>query len=71
MLLRRIETDHVAIKRIALATMMEAGIGTLLSDWHPIYSRTLLWTYADEQELISELTEHCGKDRRGVFLSRI
>lgn len=70
MFLERIQCDHSKIKRLAGAALLERGVGTLIP-WQPLYSRVLLWTYAEEQELLDNLAEYCADEHRQIILSRI
>jgi hypothetical protein len=70
MFLERIQCDHSKIKRLAGAALLERGVGTLIP-WQPLYSRVLLWTYAEEQELLDNLAEYCADEHRRIILSRI
>lgn len=69
--LSRVTRDHDQIKRMAIAATAERVVGKLVPGWRPLYSRILLWTYGDQQELLNQLAEYCAGPRRETLLSRL
>lgn len=60
-LLESLDKNHSRIKRLALAWFVVRTLVKLVPDCHTSYCRNLLWSYAEGQEIISQLGEYCSR----------
>jgi hypothetical protein len=60
-LLENLDKNHGRIKRLALAWIAIRTLAKLVPDCHTSYCRNLLWSYAEGQEILSQLGEYCSR----------
>jgi hypothetical protein len=70
-LLSRVDEDHEKIKRAALACVISRVTVRLVPDCPSSYPRVLLWTYANEQEVLSQVSQFCSPPNQQFISSRV
>jgi hypothetical protein len=62
-LLSFLEEHHTSVKRLACACLADKAVGKIVPQCASTYSQTLLWTFAGEQEALSQMEPYCtGED---------
>lgn len=70
-LLEKLDANHSHIKRLVLAWVGVLILAKLAPDCHTSYCRNLLWSYAEGQELLSQLGEYCSGRDQDFILTRV
>lgn len=70
-LLSYVERDHKKIKRAALACVLSRVTVRLVPECPSSYPRVLLWTYANEQESLSQVSRFCSLPTQQFISSRV
>lgn len=66
-LFETLQEDHKKLRVQFLLTLAESFIGRLGLGIVPMYAPVLLWTYAEELELLSQISDKCGPLERNAI----